>query len=339
MKQLGFIIGIIFSVVCSSEARNFAELESTYLGDGWFQYRFKTLNDPFFLYVDVGGLYTTFTNRVEYGDAPSHCTNAVDQGANYAGWNYDQTFSQQRPYEKIFLVRSSERHFKRAPEAVFVMSLAIYEMYSSPVFSGNIVGYARMTNLIPCSAEEADDSPTNFISTIELIKEPKIDGLIMIGNSARGVTYSWSGDSTVRLEASRDLMNWTNVSYIYGTAGSTTWTTDNSLNNYGNVFRLALLAGQHITNLPPLNQSAPLAAPKKLSANGLAKVLNCLPRKDGLEATISTQPGSKYKVDLLGINGMPIATEFVEADGNQEKVRFISDALPNAVFVQAIVMQ
>jgi hypothetical protein len=336
VKQLGFIVGIIFSIVYSSSARNFAELESTYLGDGWFQYRFKTLVDPFFTSVDVGGLHLmSFTNRVEYGAAPANCTNGINAAINTADFYYDQTLPQERPYEKTFLVRSSERHFKRAREALFTMSLTIYEMYSGPYFSVNIVGYATMTNLVPCSAEEADGSPTNLISIIELIKDPKIDELIMIGNSARGVRYSCGSDSTVRLEASRDLINWTNVAYIYGSQGSTTWTTNKSLNGYGNIFRLALLANIHVTNLPPVGERTISLARNTTSVNTSVKVLTCLPRKDGLETTISTQPGLKYKVDLVGINGASLGTRFVTAVQTQEKVRFVLDNLPSPVFVQA----
>lgn len=330
---LGLLAGIT-----EARARVFTELESTYLGDGWFQYRFKTMEDPFFRSVDMGSLYLPFLHPVEAGPTPPHCTNVMSGWTNNSlEFAYDQTFPQVRPYEKVFLVRSAERHFKREFSALFTVSLEIYEnlLYGN-VVSANIVGYATMTNLVPCIAEEADGSPTNFVSRLELIPDVKITGLIMSNEAVHGLSYAWDNHATMRLEASPDLEHWTNVAYIYGTPPTTTWTTNQSLNRFGNYFRVGLIANYHTTNLPPLNRSSrTLAAPPPAPV----EVLGLRPIPTGATAVIRAPATTRCQITLTDKAGKILATRTVTATGGQDEVKFALDTQPGTLFVQGTVLE
>src|SRR6476660_3028257 len=69
MKKLHvlMLIACLLLAVQSAHAYVFAELESTYLGDGWFKYRLKSMNDLFFREADLTGFGVSFTNRIDYG--------------------------------------------------------------------------------------------------------------------------------------------------------------------------------------------------------------------------------------------------------------------------------
>ena len=130
--------------------RDSIELESTYLGEGWFKYRLKSLPDPFFSQVSLGQFGPSFTNLVEFGLPPDH---------GNTNWFFDFSFSQNRPYEAFFSARSSERHFKRSL-GTLIISMEIAEPYCDPsfCFPGGIGGYVNLGCLAPCSADEADGS-------------------------------------------------------------------------------------------------------------------------------------------------------------------------------------
>jgi hypothetical protein len=66
--------------------------------------------------------------------------------------------------------------------------------------------------------------------------------------------------------------------------------------------------------------------------------LQCLPRKDGVEATIETRMGEQYEVTLVGLDGHPRQTQKIIADSQTAKISFTSSHLPNPIFVQARVV-
>jgi hypothetical protein len=169
----------VLLAVRSAFAYEFAELESTYLGDGWFKYRLKSMNDLFFREADLIGLGVSCTNRIDFGPNPLHwATNSYVQ-PNDADWDVDDPFSPQtRPYEVTFFVRSSETHFKTQFSAVLAVSLYPADWFPGPGVGVNILGIMTLTNLVPCAAEEADNSPTNFLATVSIISDATIDGLV-----------------------------------------------------------------------------------------------------------------------------------------------------------------
>jgi hypothetical protein len=231
--------------VWPAAGRNFCELESTYMGEGWFRYRLKSLPDPIFSQVDLTAFVpSSFTNLVESGPLPDNWNNA---------WYFDFTVSQIRPYEVVFSARSSERHFKRESGTIGISLVFAAPFCAPPFCEPEVSGFFSLPCLVPCPADQADGSATNLLSTIELVPDVRIDKLILHDGAVLGLTYSWVQLSTVRLEGSRDLVGWTNIAYIWGSPPSTTWTTNIPLNEFGIFFRLALVGAGHLTNLPPLN--------------------------------------------------------------------------------------
>ncbi len=328
MKKL--VCVSLLSLLClwpqASGAYDQIELESTYLGDGWFRYRLRSFPDPFFSFFDLGGLVLfSFTNRAEYGVDPLEWQN---YGTNQCtGWHWQEglpwDYHQARPYERVFVVRSTECHFRRndlefsgAAECdLITMSLALAsDMCPPPWCSWNMVGYASVRCLAPCSAAEADGSPTNLVSRISLIPDIKIDRLLSEGERIVGLSFSWFQESTVQLEASADFVSWRPIYYIYGSPPSTDWMSPRPLNADGKFFRLRLVAGGHATNLPPLNPfsqdaMAPPAGTKTLETDSRvfaptqARIVKAVPRTSGMDLTIAAQPGTRYTVALRTIEG------------------------------------
>src|SRR5215469_12871686 len=125
-------------------ATTFLTLQSTYLGDGWFQYQMDVMNDPFCSQAVTTGLSINFTNQ-------------IDQVGGANGWNYDSTngwhftgaYPTTRPYLETFLARSSETSYRLAPispvDGAVLLSLTLNDMCpgtAEGVVSENVVGYA-----------------------------------------------------------------------------------------------------------------------------------------------------------------------------------------------------
>lgn len=111
MKRAIMAVTLVCAITFAepARARYQAELESTYLGDGWFQYRLRTINDPFFWFFDVTGLgIYHFSELVELGPATVQWQSRTFAGSssNAPGitWDYlGAMTSQVRPYEAVFL--------------------------------------------------------------------------------------------------------------------------------------------------------------------------------------------------------------------------------------------
>lgn len=337
--------------VVSVSARHQIELESTYLGDGWFKYRLKTVNDPFFLFFDLGSLGVVFTNRVEYGPFPEDWTSfEIVSPYGDGGWgttNCNSLACQIRPYERVFTVRSSERHFNTRFRGLVTMSFSTVGGYHGHATSGNVVGYVTMSQLAPCSAEEADGSATNLLAKVEITSLPDVEitRLERDGDRITGVTFYYDENSTVRLEGTRNFRDWTSIAYIYGSRGYSTWTTNVPLNSFDNYFRLALIAEGHETNLPPLNpdSSGSFAAAEPRTStgadNGGIRVLNCRPVAGGVEATIVAEPNQACEVSLLNGAGRTLQSQRITARKNTETVRFQISNPPNPVLVRAVLVK
>lgn len=234
-------VGIL--AVFTATARDAIEVESSYLGAGWFEYRVRTLADPFFKKITLGQLAPwPFTNYVE-SIPPAHWTNFLDS-SDWWGIKPDGTQAQPRIQEVIFRAKSSFTTFRRRQYG-FTTVLGI--QMADP-YEGGVGGYVSTDCLIPCSPEEADGSATNMVSGIELIPDIKIDELIHTNGEIHGLTFSWYQQSTVQLEASHDMNLWTPVARFFGDPPQSNWTTNGALNPYGNFFRLSLIANRHFTN-------------------------------------------------------------------------------------------
>jgi hypothetical protein len=220
------------------------EMESAYLGEGWFSYRVKTVGDPRFTNVTLKTVnLPVFLNRVEYGtNAPLWTASSDPAGAN---WNYVSSGAQPPGYQAAFVVRSSERTFRTATIKALAYDFEYFDGTSTQLASGS----AEFSVLVPCPPAQADNSTTNRVSSFDPLPplaDLKIDKLVARGSSIEGVGFSYSGDFTVNLQATTNFTLWRDVVRLFGVGSSNVWTTNQPLNSFGSFFRLQLVGQGHI---------------------------------------------------------------------------------------------
>jgi hypothetical protein len=330
----------------TARANTFMEMHSTYLGNGWFQYRLLVQNDPFFSRVDATSLTINFTNQIDQGTNPTGWTNA-GYGPPGSSWVCTTNYPS-RPYEVVVLLRSSETTFKLAVTnnydgwATVCFSLYLSELnphYDPGTYSQNIVGYACMPCLVPCPPGEADGSSTNFVFVLKAVPDILINYLIQTDGMYNGVDFSWDYEHTFLLQGTVDFNNWTNIAYIWSEPPETAWTTNRSLGDYGQFFRLAMVAVGHTTNLPPLNASAilmPKISAKIASAPAVPRVTGCQPDHGRMTVNIATQPGLTCKVQALDSHRVVMQTRQITATGTSTAVDFDIASLPSPVYFQVV---
>jgi hypothetical protein len=76
-----------------------------------------------------------------------------------------------------------------------------------------------------------------MVARFELLPDLVINQLILTNGEVHGLTFSGTSLETVELQGSHDLTNWTAITQFEGSAPGT-WTTNASLNAYGEFFRL-----------------------------------------------------------------------------------------------------
>jgi hypothetical protein len=323
-----FVCALLMLLACDVRGeRSPVGFESSYLGDGWFEYSAFTTDDPFFLFLDLPGVLVRFGDVIDAAPLPARWTNASTASLN--SWNFEGIGlgDQIRPYRATFRLRSPHTTFKRLPAGgVVLMSLAIVGGYHGYLASANIVGYWIPDALVPCPPEEADGSATNLLVWCPMINglpEPRLTDVVRSGDELLGVEFEYPGPSTVRLEGSRDFRAWTNIAYLYGQSGATTWTTNVSLATYGNFFRLRLVAEGHATDLPPLNSLTPaVLAQSKSARTSEAPGMKCAPPSNDIQLTIGSTPGKTYAISVLDPNLRPAESVQVKASGETTTVRF-----------------
>jgi hypothetical protein len=309
--------------VCT--ATTFLELESSYLGDGWFRYRMKTHEDPFFSRADINHFVPIFTNFVEYGPPPAEWTNApISNWAPYWGYELGRPVPQIRPYEREFFIRSAAQSFRRGTNSMVLMDLnlnSMEDMLWREYMSVNIVGYATIPCLTPCVPEDADGSPTNMIHFLKLIPDIEITQLLVTNGTVFGIEYFWNGRSTVLLQASFDAHAWTNIAYIEGSGGLTTWVSPVPLNDAGSMFRVQLVeatASQTATSSPANTQEA--------------VPWNFRPNENEVVVEFQSKPAVSYVIQALTIQGNVVESETVAGTGERVSASFTKGNLPNPVF-------
>jgi hypothetical protein len=319
-----------------ASAVTFETVESSYLGDGWFQYDVKVFYDPFFLQADLTQFAINITNGVdiEQGAIPTNWT----ASANYPSWSYTGSNAQSRPNEQIFLMHSSATNYMLGTNANSVLSLVTSEIYPAGVVSGNIVGYVTIPCLLPCPPELADHAPTNHLETIVFVPDMVIEKLLL-GPSVYGLQFNWGSDSTDLLQASSDMSHWTNVTYIWGTNGDTLWTTNQHLLDHGQFFRLLLAAGLQTTNVAPLSEASirTSSAIKSLpAADSTPRVMSCRPQGDVVSVQVASAPGQSGQVRMLNSLGVVLQTQSFNAVSNSVVVNFRARSFSGPVLFQAV---
>jgi len=337
------LLGLLWFGSGTTQATTFLTLQSTYLGAGWFQYQMNVLNDPFFAEADITGFGISFTNALAEGPLP---TGWVDEeGGAGAEWTATTNYPP-RPYTLTYLVQSSETSYRldtgtNLEGAMILFSLVLAETYpgaASGVISGNIVGYGWMPCLVPCSPAEADGSPTNYVFTLKLLPDIVINQLIQTNGTVYGVDFSWDSAATFVLQGTSDLINWTNITYLWSYPPETVWTTNAPLNSYGQFFRVELVADGHQTNLPPLSANLALTPATPATANLSATtphVTGCQFARGKVLVSVATQSGQTAQVQAMDAHQVVRQTQSVTAAGPAATVSFDAGSLPSPVFFRA----
>ena len=334
---------LLLALLGTAKATTFLTLQSTYLGDGWFQYQMNVMNDPFFTMVDIGGFEVSFTNEI---DQSTSSTNYAYNGSDgsYAGWALTNWPPTGRPYTETFLLRSSETSWKlqtdnpnpSGPGAIIDGGLSWNEAIAPSELNGGLF-FAGMACLVPCSPEEADGSPTNYTYVLKLVPDVALNGLIQTNGNVFGVDFTWNYDSTFLLQGSTDLNDWTNIAYIWSYPPETVWTTNTPLNNYGQFFRVELVADGYSTNLPPL-ASALATTPRIKSAVSPASpaVTGSKFVNGRILVNVAKQSGQTVSVEALDSHGTVCGTQSVVVQGTSSTVSFDATKLPNPAFFKVV---
>jgi hypothetical protein len=333
------LIGL-FLAAGVARATTFLTLQSTYLGNGWFQYQMNVMDDPFFLEADITGVYLNFTNQIDQVAG----TNDWDyQGSD--GWEFTNGYPA-RPYSETFLVQSSYTSYRLGSAtnmdgAVVLLSVELSGLYpgiADGVSSQNIVGYANLPCLVPCPPEAADGSPTNFVFNLKLVPDVEINQLIQTNGEIYGVDFDWSSSATFLLQGRPNLSTWTNIAYLWSDPPETVWTTNSPLNSDGQFFRIELVCDGHQTNLPPLNGGTPI--PKTVTKPKLAmaslKVTGCQLVGNQIAVKVAAQPGQSVQVQAINRRGTVLQSQRLVASQSSVTASFDSVSLPTPVFFQAV---
>jgi hypothetical protein len=212
----------VLLAVFSSQARDYFSLESTYLGNGIFEY---TLTFPDDRYWDQIGLSTFDPNSQDFVEItvtpPGWSVQLVPLGS----WAQDQSALQATPYQCVFRARSDQLAYRTAIGTVAFAPH--WRDWARPLDTGtNLVTlYANVQCLIPATAAESDGSATNVTDHVPGFPELQIQSLVTANNAVVGVKFAAGPSLPVQIQASNDLQNWTTIANTQGTAGTTTWTS------------------------------------------------------------------------------------------------------------------
>lgn len=234
-RSIRLIVVLVVNAIGLTAAisRDVVEVESQYLGNGWFQYSLRTLPDPLIAEIGFGQLIPyPFTNYVA-SIVPPHWTNFMYQG-EWNGIAFDASGPQPRLNEINFSVCSSSMYFRQQRYGfVTTIAITLADCFRDRYFGG----YLNLPCLVPCAPEEADGSPLQLVARFELIPDLIINQLILTNGEVHGLTFSGVSIETVELQGSHDLSNWTAVARFPGISPGM-WTTNSPLNAYGEFFRL-----------------------------------------------------------------------------------------------------
>lgn len=242
------ILSCVFVAFAGSRISNpHLTVDSTYLGEGWFQYDVTWNNDGFYAAETMPSVGVSFTNRLTYGTTPNDWTAELGSNTWNAVWAYTNLLAVQKPYTARFLARSSNTSYMTSTQGITVLGhLATYPNLvssSNEALGVNIAYYTRMSVLVPCRPDQADDSPTTLRSYREIVPKVVIDDFVMASNRIHGLVFAWGWPCIVRVEACDDIAgtNWTHVTNIVTYEASTTWTSSVPLDVYGKFYRLLIV--------------------------------------------------------------------------------------------------
>jgi hypothetical protein len=260
------VILLLLAWLGTAQASTSLTLQSTCLGNGWFQYQLNMKKDPFVTSVSIQHFWVATTNVDDQSTTSTNFVFGWDvlaYGQTYAEWscaasNWPPT---DPPFTETFLLHSPETSWKMFTSSNRLaganMDFTLQWNNLAPYGAGQTESIVAGGHcLVPGNPNEADGSPTNCTYVVELVPDIIINHLIQTNGSIYGVDLTWNGTSTFALQASADLNHWTNVTYIWSSPPETVWTTNAPLNSYGQFFRVALVANGYQTNPPALFSGA-----------------------------------------------------------------------------------
>jgi hypothetical protein len=328
----------------TARATTFLTLQSTYLGNGWFQYQMSVRDDPFFIEADMYDLLFNFTNQIEQSTDSTNWVCTPSDGS-ISNWSFSG-LPVARPNEQTFFVQSSKTSYRLGAGTNFdgatgAFSLEMNDFYpgsASGVWGQNIVGYAEMPCLVPCDPDQSDGSPTNYIYNLKLVPDITINSLIQTNGNISGVDFSWASQSTFVFQGSMDLLNWTNIAYLWSTPPDTTWTTNVALNAYGQFFRVALVADGYDTNLPSLGSAITLKLPAKTPLFKITTpvITGCNFSNGIVTVNFTAATGMTMYVQAIDYTGKIYQTQQLTASTDSGSARFVASELPNPVFFRIV---
>ena len=329
----------------------FATLDSTYLGNGWFQYRLQVLNDRFFSGGGISQVWWNFTNQIELGNIPTNWSfDSSSQGVSY--WSRTNYDFPDRPYDETFLLRSSETSFRLGTNSNDGTAQIFFNMQVGDInplgngYVSTLFGGARLPCLVPCRPELADGSPTNYSYSLKLLPDISLEILQQDGVIG-GLSFDCSYASTFALEASSDLNTWTTVGNLWSYPPKTIWMSYEGLNDFGQYFRLELVANGYQSDPPPLNPYASYltAANQSLAvkvdtvgtqSNAIPRVRNCQILEGKIAVNIITRPNQTCIVNAVDNHKAIRATQQITAKNDWATVIFDTANLPSPVFFQVV---
>lgn len=327
-----FITGILFLLtITGSYGTPFLTFESHTEGDGWFEYTLTLHYDPYFTSATaVPAIRGAFA---EYGPIPPNWDPQISTTQEFfLSWT-GEIDRQPRPMSTTFRLRSENTHWVLDVQgAVIVGSLEFVDLYlRGEILSENVVYFQKAPAIVPVASDEGQSGAGTNSFTAEFIPDPVIDGLYIVSNEVRGIDFSWpyceASNYTVRVNASFDQCAWSNIAYAYGYTGTNRWCPADSLEHYGNYFRLQLMSMTHLDPLPEINGHATLRAFSTEPANLPLTVRQIGLRK--LAVTLDTTVGRAYLIQCLEMNGHVALERRFRAESTSTTLTFEINELPS----------
>ena len=100
--------------------------------------------------------------------------------------------------------------------------------------------YANVTGLVPCSPDEADGSPPEWVDRVGGFPELEVQSILISDGRPTGIRFQVGGGLRVVVESSDDLKTWIAVGSAVGVNGLTTWAPGGTLETLGRFFRVAV---------------------------------------------------------------------------------------------------
>jgi hypothetical protein len=207
------------------------EVGSTYLGDGWFEYRLQAVQNPLASLFGLQDLSVPFRELVELGPPPADWAERLG-GEDRVRWSWlgaGGTEPVPTPYAAVFRVRSELSSFRRARADVVWM------------FKPASVGVVYADVLVPCLPEAADNSPTNIVQYCLTWPEVRIETLVVTNHLPQGLVVTCTNSVQVEVQASSDLRQWGPVVTFNLIAPVHRWTSPVRLDAYGDYYRLRVI--------------------------------------------------------------------------------------------------